>query len=150
MKLISWSTLLSCFLIVGCHGARPGNLGVVNGKLAPCPDSPNCVSSQAEDEKHRVEPLRYESSRAEAKAKLLDVIRSMKRARIVVEEDDYIHAEFKSALWRFIDDVEFYLVHESKIIHVRSASRVGRSDLGGNRKRIERIRKQFSKGRDLP
>ena len=148
MKLISCSTLLSCFLIAGCHGARPGSLGVVNGKLAPCPNSLNCVSSQAEDEKHRVEPLRYESSRSEAKAGLLGVIRSMKRARIAVEEDDYIHAEFKSALWRFIDDVEFYFVHESKIIHVRSASRVGRSDLGVNRKRIERIRKQFLKGRD--
>jgi len=148
VRLTSLFTLLSCFLIVGCHGARPGSLGVMNGNLAPCPDSPNCVSSQAEDEKHRVEPLRYESSRAEGKAKLLGVIRSMKRARIVVEKDDYIHAEFKSALWRFIDDAEFYFVHESKIIHVRSASRVGSSDLGVNRKRIERIRKQFLKGRD--
>jgi uncharacterized protein (DUF1499 family) len=73
-------------------------------------------------------------------ADLKKIIQGMKRTRIITEKDDYLYVEFTSALWRFVDDVEFYFKDASKTIQVRSASRLGRSDLGVNRKRIETIR----------
>ena len=74
---------------------------------------------------------------------LIEAVSGMKRARIVAAEERYIHAEFTSALFRFVDDVEFLLDSETKTIHVRSASRVGYSDLGVNRRRVEEIRSRF-------
>ncbi len=126
--------------MAGCSGVRPANLGVKEGKLAPCPAFPNCVSSQSADKEHAVAPLNYATSEPRAMADLKKVILGMKRARIVDEHDSYIHVEFTSALWRFVDDVEFYFDDTAKLIHVRSASRLGKSDLGVNRKRIEELR----------
>lgn len=116
---------------------------VTHGKLAPCPDSPNCVSSQSSDSSHFVEPLSYPDSRAEAKTRLLKIIESMPRTQIISNTHLYIHAEVTSLLFRFVDDVEFLFEEESALIHVRSASRIGYSDLGVNRKRIEAIRQKF-------
>jgi uncharacterized protein (DUF1499 family) len=135
----SLSIVLSVML-AGCSGVRPANLGVKDGKLAPCPASPNCVSSQSADKEHAVAPLSYATSAPQAMADLKKVILGMKRARIVGEQGSYLHAEFTSALWRFVDDVEFYFDDAAKLIHVRSASRLGRSDLGVNRKRMEELR----------
>ncbi len=114
-----------------------------SGRLSPCPSSPNCVSSQSSDPKHAVEPLRYSGSRDDARQRMLAVLNSLKRVRIVQSENDYVHAEFRSRLFGFIDDVELYFAEEDGLIHVRSASRVGYSDLGANRKRVERIRRMF-------
>ena len=133
------SSALGLFMI-GCSGVRPVNLGVKEGRLAPCPSSPNCVSSQSFDKEHAVEPLSYSSSTAEAIADLKKIILLMKRTKIVAETDDYLAVEFTSALWRFVDDGEFYFDGQSKRIEVRSASRLGYSDLGVNRKRVEEIR----------
>jgi len=102
------------------------------------------VSSQSVDEKHRIEPFPYSSSEAEAMSRLKEVVRSMKRARIVEEREAYFRAEFRSALFRFVDDVEFQLDDEQKLIHVRSASRTGYWDLGVNRRRVETIRSKLS------
>jgi uncharacterized protein (DUF1499 family) len=117
--------------------------GAVNDRLSPCPKSPNCVSSLSEDDSHYVEPLTYEVSQEEASERLLLVIRSMKRSELVTVETSYIHATFKSALFRFVDDVEFSFDDQEKIINVKSASRMGYSDLGVNRKRVEEIRQRF-------
>ena len=130
-------------LIIGCTGVRPVNLGIKDGKLAPCPSSPNCVSSQSTDREHVVEPLSFLGTVTEAHAGIKRIILSMKRARIITETDSYIHAEFTSAVFRFIDDVEFQIDKGAKIIHVRSASRLGHSDHGVNRKRIEDIRARW-------
>jgi len=119
---------------------------VKDGNLTPCPESPNCVSSQSTDEKHFIEPLSYDGSLVEAREKLVSIIQSMKRSQIILKEDTYIHAEFTSALFRFVDDTEFYFDDAAKTIHMRSASRVGYSDLGVNRKRIETIRSKFKSG----
>jgi uncharacterized protein (DUF1499 family) len=127
-------------LIIGCTGGRPENLGVSDGRLAPCPPSPNCVSSRSTDNEHAVEPLRYSSSTPEAMAGLRKIILQMKRTKIVTETNNYLHAEFASAIWRFVDDVEFSFDDHSKLIQVRSASRLGYSDFGVNRKRVEAIR----------
>ncbi|OKH34097.1 hypothetical protein NIES2119_21230 [[Phormidium ambiguum] IAM M-71] len=124
-------------------GKRPTNLGVNDGKLTPCPNTPNCVSSQSTDTQHKIEPLVYNTSPAEAIATLKKVIESQERTKIISESPNYIYAEFKSKIMGYVDDVEFYLDEAAKVIHVRSASRLGQSDLGVNRNRIETIRAAF-------
>ncbi|MEH1987779.1 DUF1499 domain-containing protein [Nostoc sp.] len=122
-------------------GKRPNNLGISNGKLASCPNSPNCVSSQSPDASHQIAPLTFTSTPEEAITNLKQIIESLPRTKIITESQDYyLYAEFKSALLGFVDDVEFYLDRNANIIHVRSASRLGQSDLGVNRQRIETIR----------
>ena len=130
-------------MIVGCSGSRPSQIGAAGGRLAPCPDSPNCVSSQSEDKGHAVAPLRYEGAAEAAMRELVGVIRGMRGARIKTVQEQYIHAEFTSFLFRFVDDVEFLLDDGPKTIHVRSVSRVGYSDLGVNRRRVGAIRSRF-------
>ncbi len=118
-------------------------LGIIDGKLTPCPDSPNCVSSQSEDPSHFIKPLFYKGSMVGARQRLLRVVGSMKRTRVIKETEEYIHVTFTSRWFRFVDDVEFCFAEEAPVIHVRSASRVGYSDLGVNRSRIEKIRRAF-------
>ena len=109
-------------------------------QLAPCPSSPNCVSTQAQDEGHAIAPFRYLKSRAEAKEALKEVIRSLPRTKLVEEDESYLHYEFTSLLLRFVDDVEFLFDDETKTIHFRSASRTGYGDMGVNRKRMGQVR----------
>jgi uncharacterized protein (DUF1499 family) len=130
-------------MMVGCAGNRNSHMGVTGGRLAACPDSPNCVSSQSADPRHAIDPLRYEGTAQKARERLVKAISEMKRARIVIAEERYIHAEFTSAFFRFVDDVEFLLDDGTRTIHVRSASRVGYSDFGVNRRRVEEIRTRF-------
>jgi uncharacterized protein (DUF1499 family) len=125
-------------------GKKPTNLGVHSGKLASCPSTPNCVNSQSQDPQHGIEPLSYNSTLTEAMAKLKAVIESQQRTKIITETDNYLYAEFTSALMGFVDDVEFLLDDSNKVIQVRSASRLGKSDLGVNRKRIETIRAKMN------
>ncbi len=138
---LAYLVLSTC--IAGCSGTLPSNLGVKDGRLAPCPSSPNCVSSQSTDRQHSVEPLQYKASAEEAVTEMKGIIGSMKRARIVSACGNYLHAEFTSALFRFVDDVEFYFDDSVKVIHLRSASRLGKSDFGVNRKRVEAIRNSW-------
>ncbi len=126
--------------------ARPTNLGVHDGRLAPCPDRPNCVCTQAADDAHRIEPLIYDGTPEEALARLRAALATLPRTRIVTETPDYLHAECTSLVFRFVDDVEFLIDRERKAIHFRSASRVGYSDLGVNRRRMERLRQAFAAG----
>lgn len=121
-------------------GKRPNNLGVRDGKLVPCPNTPNCVSSQSSDTEHSIQALTYNSTPKEAMADLKTVIQGMKKTKIITENKNYLYVEFTSAIMGFVDDVEFYVDEAAKVIHVRSASRLGQSDLGVNRKRIETIR----------
>ncbi|MBD2430866.1 MULTISPECIES: DUF1499 domain-containing protein [Fischerella] len=125
-------------------GKRPSNLGVSDRKLAPCPNSPNCVASQSTDAVHKIAPLTYTSSPEQALADIKSIIQSLPRTTIISETEDYLYAEFKSALMGFVDDVEFYLDRNDNIIHVRSASRLGQSDLGVNRNRVETIRTKLN------
>lgn len=131
----------------GCAAARPSNLGVREGRLALCPESPNCVSSQSTDAVHAVAPLIYTGTAADAFTALRNIIAGMKRAVIVEETATYLHVEVTSALFRFVDDVEFIVDDAEKKIHVRSASRIGYSDLGVNRRRVERIRQAWDERR---
>ena len=127
-------------------GSRPANLGVRDGRLAPPKRTPNCVSSQADsgDRTHYIEPLRFGGPPARAWAALKAAIQGMERVRIVREGRDYLYTEFTSRLMRYVDDVEFYLDGKAGVIHVRSASRLGRRDFGVNRERIETIRQRMT------
>jgi uncharacterized protein (DUF1499 family) len=137
---MSLAVIVFGLILIGCSGVRPSDLGVKNGHLAPCPPTRNCVSSQSTDKEHAIAPLTYSSSKPQAVADLTKIILQMKRTKIVRETGSYLHVEFTSALWRFVDDVEFSFDDASKTIQVRSASRLGKSDFGVNRKRIETIR----------
>ena len=136
----SFQAALLCLLIAGCTGARPADLGVRAGRLAPCPRSPNCVSSQSRDPDHAVQPLPFTGTEAQTRDELIRVLLGMKRVLITNDEGDYVRAEFTSPLFRFVDDVEFWLDESASLVQVRSASRLGYSDMGVNRERIETIR----------
>lgn len=120
--------------------AMPANLGLTGGKLAQCPDSPNCVSSLATDPRHAIAPFALDRSPGAAKEELRAAIAQLPRSKLISETDNYLHFECRSLVFRFVDDVEFHLDAATKTIHVRSASRVGHSDLGVNRRRVEAIR----------
>jgi len=118
----------------------PANLGPMDGKLAPCPDSPNCVSSAATDPRHAIAGFALDRSPGAAKEELKQAVAKLPRTKLITETERYLHFECRSLIFRFVDDVEFHLDETTKTIHLRSASRVGHSDLGVNRRRVEAIR----------
>ncbi|MDA1371233.1 MAG: DUF1499 domain-containing protein [Proteobacteria bacterium] len=128
------SLLTIIALLTACAGEPPQNIGIQNGRLTPCPESPNCVSSFAGDETHRIEPIAANLNQIER------VLLSLDEANIVNAQDAYIYAEFTSRIMRYVDDVEFMYDSAAGVTHVRSASRLGYSDMGANRNRIENIR----------
>lgn len=127
-------------------GTRPKNIGVNDGRLAPCPSSPNCVISQGdEDQEHAIAPILYTGEAAAALTALSQVVAAQPRSEIIEQTENYLYAEFTSRLMGFVDDVEFYLSpSQPGEIQVRAAARLGKSDLGVNRKRIEAIRTAFA------
>ena len=120
--------------LTACAGEPPQNIGVQDGRLTACPESPNCVSSFESDAKHGIQPLQASLRQVER------VLLGLDEANIVESSDGYLYAEFTSRLMRYVDDVEFLEDPTAGVIHVRSASRLGYSDLGANRKRVEIIR----------
>ena len=124
-------------------GERPTGLGVKEGTLAGCPATPNCVVSQGGDEKHAIAPIAYTSDRATARQSLIDILGVVPRTKIVEQSDEYILAQSESRLMGFVDDTEFYFPEDEKVIHARAAARLGESDLGVNRRRLEQIRLAF-------
>ena len=112
----------------------------VDGKLRGCPSSPNCVCSDSEGGSHFIEPLRFQGDAQAAWAAAQRAVLSMPRTRIVLSEPDYLHAESRSALLGFVDDLELRLDAAERLIAVRSASRLGWSDMGVNRRRVETLR----------
>jgi uncharacterized protein (DUF1499 family) len=119
--------------IFSLAGERPHNLGFEQGQFAPCAPTPNCVSSQATDATHQIAPIASTDWE-----KLKQTIATQPNAVMIESTDNYLYAEFTSQLMGFVDDVEF--AKGKGVIEVRSASRLGESDLGVNRDRIERIR----------
>lgn len=124
-------------------GTRPTHLGVRDGKLTACPSTPNCVNSQMAEPSHAIAPLAFSGDAAAAMQKLRSVIEAMPRTKVIESQPNYLYAEFATSLLGFVDDVEFY--NDGRVIHVRSASRLGYSDLGVNRKRVEEVRGAFSR-----
>ena len=122
------------------------NIGVDNGQFSPCPATPNCVSTQAEpqDETHYAEPIAFNSEPEKLLAFLEDWIDAQERAEVISRSDRYLHAVFASKTFGFKDDFEVFIPEGSNLVHIRSAARVGRSDMGVNRARYETIRELLS------
>ena len=108
--------------------------------LKPCPSKPNCVSSLSTNKSHAVDPLQYRGDWRDAKQGLLELIENLPRANIEENLNEYVHAVFKSRIFGFVDDVEFVFDDAQKVIHIRSASRLGYYDFGVNRQRVEMLR----------
>jgi len=137
--------ILLAMSLFSCAGTRPTNLGLHEAVLGPCPSSPNCVSSDARDASHRVEAFELALPAVEAWRAARAAVASLPRTVIVKETPDYLHAECASALVGFVDDLELHLRAAEGRIAVRSASRLGRSDMGVNRRRVEGLRAELAR-----
>ena len=130
--------LILCFLPMFLSGDSE----VPSRSFASCPDTPNCVSSLVQDSKHFIDPIAYQGQEHPFKI-LLKIIQKLPRSQIQSQEDNYIHLTVRSRIFSFIDDLEFLYDPKASLIHMRSASRSGYYDFGVNRKRLEKIRKEF-------
>jgi uncharacterized protein (DUF1499 family) len=127
-------------------GRPPATLGAGGGRLAPCPAKPNCVTSQATDDAHAVAPFAYTGDASQALDRLVGVIAAQPRARVVMRGVGYVHVEFRSKLLGFVDDLELQVDPAARVIHVRSASRLGYGDFGVNRARVDALRTAYGSG----
>jgi uncharacterized protein (DUF1499 family) len=129
---------LFCFIpLFSCTGKRPSALGISDAGLAPCSSSPNCVSSGAPDGAHRVEAFALSVPPKYAWQVIREAVAALPRTTVVKESANYLHAECTSALFGFVDDLELHLRPSDNMVAIRSASRLGYSDLGVNRRRVE-------------
>jgi uncharacterized protein (DUF1499 family) len=147
IKVLIFGILVTYAVIFGVNSMSktPEGLGVKNGLLSTCPSSPNCVSSQAspEDKEHFIEALSYTTSEIALMAKIDELIEEWPRAQILTQSEDYYHLVMTTLLFRFKDDFEIYVDRKNKQVHFRSASRVGYSDFGTNRKRVTRFKERL-------
>ena len=136
--------VIIAFFILGYMSQSGEAYGLVDGRLKQCPDTPNCVSSEfVSDSVHYIEPLVFSAGdAAQILPRLKTIIREM-GGSIQVEKADYLAATFTSSIFRFVDDLEIRIDTGQEMIHLRSASRVGRSDGGVNRKRVELLKNSF-------
>ncbi len=142
VKLFKILLVCSALVLTSCNRKVHKNTRLLESKLMPCPNMPNCVVSQyANDKKHYREPFKLNVGRDKATTALKEIITEESNASLATVRENYLHAEYKIPLMGFIDDVEFYFPEDEKLIHYRSASRVGYSDLGVNKKRIKKIEK---------
>lgn len=136
--------IFASLLVLGKTSKSGNAQGLLNGKLQPCPDKPNCVSSeQIDDAEHFISPLVISDNSASSAMTVLKKIILELKGEIQTVNETYIATTFSSALFGFVDDLELRVDSKQNIIHIRSASRVGHSDLGANKKRVELIRKKF-------
>ena len=126
--------------LFSCSGTRPANLGIKDGRLADCPSSPNCVSSDTADSAHSILAFDLIVAPTDGWRALRALLKELPRVQIITADEDYIHAECSSAVFGFVDDLELHLRSAQNSIAVRSASRLGHSDFGVNRKRVENLR----------
>jgi uncharacterized protein (DUF1499 family) len=133
--------LITSLFLIGCYWSETQGIGLKDGTLKPCPERPNCVSSREEGERP-IEPLEYIESTGETRERVLSFFGDQYDASVQSKSDTYVHLTVSTTLG-FVDDLQFRLVPEERIVHVRSASRVGYDDLGANRARIEALRKNL-------
>lgn len=142
MKWFGWGVaflLVTGFAAVGINLKEPSDLGVKEGRLAPMPATPNAVSTQTEKPEKHIDPWSYDGTLQGAKACVLKAVESYGNGELIKDEGHYMHVVFKTGLMRYRDDVEFYFDEVNQIIHIRSASRLGYSDMGLNRRRYEEL-----------
>jgi uncharacterized protein (DUF1499 family) len=143
MKKACLGGLMTVLILAGASGAGEEGGGVTGGELSPCPDSPNCVSTQGKTGRHAMEPLPYLETAAKSRERILSILKSLPRTKIVEQTGSYLHVEFRTALWRFVDDVEFLFDDSASVVHFRSASRSGYYDFGVNRRRMKQISETY-------
>jgi uncharacterized protein (DUF1499 family) len=142
--LTARSLLLSLIAALPLRRAAPPSEA---GRMAPCPATANCVSTRATRPAQLMPPIAFEGSPADAIARLRRLLAAMPRVRIVEDDGGYVHAEFRTAVFHFVDDVEFEVDGAARVIHFRSASRLGRSDFGTNRRRMSDLTRRFAAAR---
>jgi uncharacterized protein (DUF1499 family) len=141
--MIVIAVMLVSAVVLSLYSRKKAPYGLVTGMLGPCPDMPNCICSEYPDQTGFVAPLAYDGEAEVAWALVKSAVRDS-GGRIVHEEAFYLSATYTSLVFRFVDDLELRLDEAAKRIHIRSASRVGYSDLGANRKRVANIRTRYS------
>ena len=139
MRFYFFLFMLAIFM-GGCSGMNSEKNGPVADPLADCPDRPNCVSSKAHDKKHSVEPFLVKGDPRKVWEAVADTLRDFPRTTIIKMTDRYLHAECKSRLFRFADDLELQLDPSANVIEIRSASRTGYYDFGVNHRRVSHLR----------
>ncbi|MDQ6983071.1 MAG: DUF1499 domain-containing protein [Mariprofundus sp.] len=146
------ATLLILFVLIvigtfsaGIYSHKAPASGLIDGKLTPCPDKPNCVCSEYETANAQNKILPLSTAGMDDSTAWANLIAAVKVSGGSIQQhsDIYLHAIFTSSLFRFVDDFEARLDTENRKIHIRSASRVGHSDLEVNRKRVEKIRREY-------
>ena len=145
-------TVVLCSLLVStsCAADKVASTGLSVTGLTACPDSPNCVSSEAQDEKHHIAPLTFSLPVAKAWRLLQAQVAKLPRTVVVTDKPDYLHVECRSAVFGFVDDLEFQLRAEQGVIAVRSAARTGYYDFGANRQRVDDLRAAFLRAEVSP
>ena len=144
-KLSRSTLVLTCsVLVMACSGSRPDNLGVVNARLSECPKTPNCVSSDSLEQSHYVPAFKLEKSPALVWGSIKTYLQAQNNMDIIIETKDYLYIESTSILMRFVDDFELHLREKDGIIAVRSASRLGKSDFGVNKQRVDDLYKALN------
>lgn len=160
MLILKWVLIALVVVVLGAVGAGqaglfqstvPNDLGVRDGKLKPPSNTDNSVTSQAAlypDHPQRqysdIAPLPLRGDGSATIAKIKSVVGAMDGAKIVKSDPDYLYAQYTTRLMKFVDDVEFWYDPAARVIQVRSASRVGKGDMGVNRKRIEAVREALA------
>ena len=129
----------------GCSSVQPDDIGFKSGKFSECSSKPNCVSSTALDSDHKIDPISSDLLPEEAIVQVATMVKGEPGGAVIMQDRNYLYAQFTSSLMGFVDDVEFYKNGQQEPIQIRSASRVGYSDLGVNRKRLEKFRARFAK-----
>ena len=137
--------LFVIYLVIRGVSSRAGSPpGLADGQLTPCPDKPNCVGSEyRQDADHFVAALEFGDRSAREAMQSLRAIALEAGAKIETDSDNYLALSFQSAIFGFVDDLELRVDESARLVHVRSASRVGNSDLGVNRARVEAIRQKY-------
>ncbi|MBL9173914.1 MAG: DUF1499 domain-containing protein [Verrucomicrobiales bacterium] len=134
-------------IVAGCIASRmapPVRSSTPDSPLAPCPATPNCVCSEDPDPRHRIPPLPFTGAPSDAMAQLRKVVGALPRTTVISAGDTHLQVEFRTPVFRFVDDVEFRMDAPNHVIQVRSGSRIGYSDLGTNRRRVDRIRAELA------
>jgi uncharacterized protein (DUF1499 family) len=135
---------LVVLLLARFNTPKTVSLGISRGRFVPDPETPNFVSSMTDNEAFRVDALEYDTNADAAQVMAVKALKELPGTTIIEESPGYIHAISKTTVFRFIDDVELYFP-KGRVIHFRSASRVGKSDMGVNRKRYNKFKSIFSK-----